>query len=85
MSLADFWFVLFVAIIGAYIVLDGFDLGVGMLHPFAAKEDRERRIVLNSIGPIWDGNEVWLVVGVACCSRRSRWCTPRCSPGSTGR
>ena len=63
MSLADFWFVLFVAIIAAYIVLDGFDLGVGMLHPFAAKEDRERRIVLNSIGPIWDGNEVWLVVG----------------------
>ncbi len=63
MSLADFWFVLFVAVIAAYIVLDGFDLGVGMLHPFAAKEDRERRIVLNSIGPIWDGNEVWLVVG----------------------
>ena len=44
MSLADLWFVLFVAIIGGYIVLDGFDLGVGMLHPFAAKEDRERRI-----------------------------------------
>ena len=63
MSLADLWFVLFVAIIGGYIVLDGFDLGVGMLHPFAAKEDRERRIVLNSIGPIWDGNEVWLVIG----------------------
>jgi cytochrome d ubiquinol oxidase subunit II len=63
MSLADFWFMLFVAVIGAYIVLDGFDLGVGMLHPFAAKQDRERRIVLNSIGPIWDGNEVWLVVG----------------------
>jgi cytochrome bd ubiquinol oxidase subunit II len=63
MSLADLWYALFVAIIGGYIVLDGFDLGVGMLHPFAAKEDRERRIVLNSIGPIWDGNEVWLVVG----------------------
>jgi cytochrome bd ubiquinol oxidase subunit II len=63
MSLADFWFLLFVAVIAAYIVLDGFDLGVGMLHPFVAKEDRERRIVLNSIGPIWDGNEVWLVVG----------------------
>ncbi len=63
MSLADLWFVLFVSIIGGYIVLDGFDLGVGMLHPFAAKQDRERRIVLNSIGPIWDGNEVWLVVG----------------------
>ncbi|MGH2576483.1 MAG: cytochrome d ubiquinol oxidase subunit II, partial [Actinomycetota bacterium] len=63
MSLADLWFVLFVAIIAGYLILDGFDLGVGMLHPFVAKEDRERRIVLNSIGPIWDGNEVWLVVG----------------------
>ena len=63
MSLADFWFVLFVAIIAAYLVLDGFDLGVGMLHPFVARSDEERRIVLNSIGPIWDGNEVWLVVG----------------------
>lgn len=63
MSLADLWFVLFVAIIAGYLVLDGFDLGVGMLHPFAARQDRERRIVLNSIGPIWDGNEVWLVVG----------------------
>jgi pyruvate/2-oxoglutarate dehydrogenase complex dihydrolipoamide acyltransferase (E2) component len=54
--------VLMGAAILAYVVLDGYDLGVGMLHPFAAKEDRERRIVLNSIGPIWDGNEVWLVV-----------------------
>jgi cytochrome d ubiquinol oxidase subunit II len=63
MSLADFWYVLFVAIIAGYLILDGFDLGVGMLHPFVAKDDRERRIVLNSIGPVWDGNEVWLVVG----------------------
>ena len=63
MSLADLWFVLFVAIIAGYLILDGFDLGVGMLHPFVAKDDRERRIVLNSIGPVWDGNEVWLVVG----------------------
>jgi cytochrome d ubiquinol oxidase subunit II len=63
MSLADLWYVLFVAIIAGYLILDGFDLGVGMLHPFVAKDDRERRIVLNSIGPVWDGNEVWLVVG----------------------
>lgn len=63
MSLADLWFVLFVAIIAGYLILDGFDLGVGMLHPFVARDDRERRIVLNSIGPVWDGNEVWLVVG----------------------
>lgn len=57
------WFVLFVAIIGGYVVLDGFDLGVGMLLPFVARGDVERRILLNSIGPVWDGNEVWLVLG----------------------
>ena len=61
--LADLWFVLFIGIIAAYLVLDGFDLGVGVLHPFVARTDDERRVVLNSIGPIWDGNEVWLVVG----------------------
>ena len=43
--------------------MDGFDLGVGILHPFLAKNDDERRISLNSIGPVWDGNEVWLVLG----------------------
>src|SRR5262245_38912555 len=63
MSLADVWFVLFILIIAGYLILDGFDLGVGILHPFVAKDDEERRVVLNSIGPIWDGNEVWLVVG----------------------
>ena len=57
------WFVLFVAIIGGYVVLDGFDLGVGMLLPFVARTDRDRRILLNAIGPVWDGNEVWLVLG----------------------
>jgi len=63
MSLADVWFVLFILIIAAYLVLDGFDLGVGILHPFVARTDGERRVILNAIGPIWDGNEVWLVVG----------------------
>jgi cytochrome bd ubiquinol oxidase subunit II len=62
-TLEGFWYGLFVAVIAGYLVLDGFDLGVGMLHPFAARSDEERRISLNSIGPIWDGNEVWLVVG----------------------
>lgn len=57
------WFVLFVAIICGYLILDGFDIGVGILHPFVAKTDGERRVSLNSIGPIWDGNEVWLVLG----------------------
>ena len=57
------WYILFVIIISGYLILDGFDLGVGILHLFVAKDDTERRIMINSIGPIWDGNEVWLVVG----------------------
>ncbi len=44
-----------------YAILDGFDLGVGILHPFVPRTDRERRIAINAIGPVWDGNEVWLV------------------------
>jgi len=40
-----------------YAILDGFDLGVGILHPFVPRDDRERRIAMNAIGPIWDGNE----------------------------
>lgn len=57
------WYILFVIIISGYLILDGFDLGVGILHLGLAKTDLERRIMINSIGPIWDGNEVWLVVG----------------------
>jgi cytochrome d ubiquinol oxidase subunit II len=63
MWLNNVWFFLFVAIITGYVILDGFDLGVGILHVFHARTDEERRITLNSIGPIWDGNEVWLVTG----------------------
>ncbi|WP_039358407.1 MULTISPECIES: cytochrome d ubiquinol oxidase subunit II [Candidatus Protochlamydia] len=54
------WFTIFVILLTGYAILDGFDLGVGMLHLFA-KKDIERRVMLNSIGPVWDGNEVWLV------------------------
>lgn len=57
------WYILFVVIIAGYLIMDGFDLGVGILHPFLAKNDTDRRISLNSIGPVWDGNEVWLVLG----------------------
>lgn len=60
MDLNILWFLLLGALLAGYAVLDGFDLGVGILHLFA-KGDTERRILLNSIGPIWDGNEVWLV------------------------
>lgn len=56
-----FWFIIIVAAIAHYAMLDGFDLGVGMLHLFS-KSDQERRLFLNAIGPVWDGNEVWLVI-----------------------
>src|SRR5258708_1791600 len=61
--MAETWFALLVATLTAYVVLDGFDLGAGVLHLFVAKTDEERRAVLASIGPVWDGNEVWLVAG----------------------
>jgi cytochrome d ubiquinol oxidase subunit II len=56
------WFVLIGVLFTGYAMLDGFDLGVGALHLFI-KKDEERRIMLNAIGPVWDGNEVWLVTG----------------------
>src|SRR5690606_21988562 len=60
MDLHVFWFVMLGVLLAGYAILDGFDLGVGILHPFL-KSDHDRRVALNSIGPIWDGNEVWLV------------------------
>ncbi len=60
MDLNLLWFVLLGALLAGYAILDGFDLGVGILHP-AARTDKERRLMINSIGPLWDGNEVWLV------------------------
>ncbi len=56
------WFILVGILLTGYAILDGFDLGVGALHLFV-KKDEHRRLLLNSIGPVWDGNEVWLVVG----------------------
>ena len=56
------WFILVGVLFTGYAMLDGFDLGVGALHLFT-KQDEERRILLNAIGPVWDGNEVWLVTG----------------------
>ncbi|WP_309400971.1 cytochrome d ubiquinol oxidase subunit II [Cerasicoccus maritimus] len=56
------WFILVGVLFTGYVMLDGFDLGVGILHLFE-KDDTNRRIHLNAIGPVWDGNEVWLVTG----------------------
>src|SRR6476619_891504 len=61
MDLHVIWFILLGTLLAGYAVLDGFDFGVGILHPLA-RTDHERRLFINSIGPIWDGNEVWLVV-----------------------
>jgi cytochrome bd ubiquinol oxidase subunit II len=57
------WFLLIGILLAGYAILDGFDLGVGMMHLFVARTDRDRRILLNAIGPVWDGNEVWLLTG----------------------
>jgi cytochrome bd ubiquinol oxidase subunit II len=55
------WFVLVAFMLTMYVLLDGFDLGAGAIHPFVTKNDTERRLVLRSIGPVWDGNEVWII------------------------
>src|SRR5258707_1894094 len=57
------WFVLVAVMIIAYVVLDGFDLGAGVLHLLIARTEEERRTVLRTVGPVWDGNEVWLIAG----------------------
>ena len=61
MELVILWYLVVGLSATAYVVLDGFDLGVGMLHLFT-KKDEERRLMLNAIGPVWDGNEVWIVI-----------------------
>ncbi|KIA60418.1 cytochrome d ubiquinol oxidase subunit II [Nocardia vulneris] len=62
MSLQEFWFVLIGVLFTGYFVLEGFDFGVGMLMPILGKgSDTRRRVVLNTIGPVWDGNEVWVI------------------------
>lgn len=62
MDLNTIWFLLVAVLIMGYAVLDGFDLGVGIIHLFT-KDENEKRININSIGPVWDGNEVWLLTG----------------------
>jgi len=59
------WFVILAGLLIGYAVLDGFDLGVGTLHLWIARTDDERRMTLNAIGPVWDGNEVWLIAWAA--------------------
>jgi len=60
-DLNTLWFVLVAILFIGYFILEGFDFGVGILLPFLGKDDQERRIIINTIGPVWDGNEVWLI------------------------
>ncbi len=61
MDLNTLWFILIATLFIGYFVLEGFDFGVGMLLPLLGKDDLQRRVILNTIGPHWDGNEVWLI------------------------
>jgi cytochrome d ubiquinol oxidase subunit II len=60
--LTDLWFILIAVLWTGYFVLEGFDFGVGTLLPFLGRDDTDRRVLVNTIGPVWDGNEVWLLV-----------------------
>src|SRR5436190_14642993 len=62
MTLQIFWFCLIAVLWAGYFVLEGFDFGVGMLLPVVPRDEAERRAMFDTIGPVWDGNEVWLVV-----------------------
>jgi cytochrome bd ubiquinol oxidase subunit II len=63
--LVPFWFIIIAVLWTGFFVLEGFDFGVGMLHDTVGRDDAERRAAINTIGPLWDGNEVWLVVAGA--------------------
>ncbi|HAS00727.1 MAG TPA: cytochrome d ubiquinol oxidase subunit II, partial [Brevibacillus sp.] len=61
LSLNELWFVLIAVLFIGFFFLEGFDFGIGMSTTFLAKSDIERRVLINSIGPFWDANEVWLL------------------------
>ncbi len=57
------WFWIVAVMLATYVVLDGFDIGIGFLYPFLGRSEEDRRVMMRSIGPVWDGNEVWLLAG----------------------
>ena len=65
MKLVPFWFIVIAFLWTGFFVLEGFDFGVGMLHSVVGKDEAGRRAAINTIGPLWDGNEVWLIVAGA--------------------
>ena len=65
MALVPFWFIVITVLWTGFFILEGFDFGVGMLHSFVGRDEAGRRAAINTIGPLWDGNEVWLIVAGA--------------------
>src|ERR1041385_6122532 len=64
-AFVPFWFIVIAILWTGFFILEGFDFGVGMLHSVVGRDDAERRAAINTIGPLWDGNEVWLIVAAA--------------------
>ncbi len=64
-NLIPFWFIVIAILWTGFFILEGFDFGVGMLHSLVGRDEAERRAAINTIGPLWDGNEVWLIVAAA--------------------
>jgi cytochrome d ubiquinol oxidase subunit II len=64
-AFVPFWFIVIAILWTGFFILEGFDFGVGMLHSIVGRDDAERRAAINTIGPLWDGNEVWLIVAAA--------------------
>src|SRR4249920_3874295 len=65
MSLIPFWYIVITILWTGFFILEGFDFGVGMLHAVVGGDEAGRRTAINTIGPLWDGNEVWLIVAGA--------------------
>ena len=84
MDLHIVWFILIVVLFTGFFILEGFDYGVGGLLPFLSRGDRDRSMILRTITPVWDGNEVWMITAGRS-SLRSRMSTRRCSRRSTSR
>jgi cytochrome bd ubiquinol oxidase subunit II len=62
-TLKFIWWLLLGVLLSGFAIMDGFDLGVGMLLPFVARTDTQRRVIINTVGPVWEGNQVWLILG----------------------
>jgi cytochrome bd-type quinol oxidase subunit 2 len=84
MHLQDLWFIAIAVLWTGYFFLEGFDFGVGMLLPVLGRAEDERRALISTIGPVWDGNEVWLIVAVLRLLPRAAGYPRRADPAGGG-